>query len=66
MMGDMASHEYRGTHVVHDRAEKAEKDFSEAQAFIATRKKYWRAAGFDDVATELTLILVKMHDLKIS
>ena len=67
MMGSgMSAHEWRGPHRVHDRAEKAEANYQEIEAFITKRKQYWHEAGFDDVATELSLILVKMYDVKNS
>lgn len=65
-MYGLGMHEYRGPHTVHDRAERAEQALNEIEAFVQLREKYWLQAGFNDVSTELRLLLVKIHDVKNS
>lgn len=64
MGSGMSSHEYRGPHTVHDRAEKAERHLDEIEAFIRNRRDYWQRAEFGEIATELQLALVKLHDIR--
>ena len=67
MMGSgMASHEWRGPHLVHERAERAEAKLDEIEGFVKQRLGYWENIDHDAVATELRLMLVKIHDLKNS
>ncbi len=65
-MYGLGMYEYRGKHTVHDRAEKAEAALSELEGFVKQRLGYWENIDHDSVATELRLMLVKIHDLKNS
>lgn len=67
MMGSgMASHEWRGPHLVHERAERAEAKLDEIEGFVKQRLGYYENTEDAHVVTELRLLLVKVHDLKNS